>query len=107
MVKEHVRNALREDIGFMDITTDILAENDNLNLYLISKDNGIICGLEVFETVFKELSDEVKLRFFYKDGDEVKNGDKIAEIIGNASTLLVGERTALYPKNEWNCYADK
>ena len=95
MVKEHVRNALREDIGFMDITTDILAENDNLNLYLISKDNGIICGLEVFETVFKELSDEVKLRFFYKDGDEVKNGDKIAEIIGNASTLLVGERTAL------------
>ncbi len=72
-----------------------MAENENLNLYLISKDNGIICGLEVFETVFKELSDDVKIRFFYKDGDEVKTGDKIAEIIGKASTLLTGERTAL------------
>lgn len=95
MVKEHVRNALKEDIGFIDVTTDILTDNGNLNLYLISKDNGIICGLEVFETVFKELSEDVKIRFFYKDGDEVKQGDKIAEIIGNASTLLTGERTAL------------
>lgn len=95
MVREHVRNALKEDIGFIDITSDILTENENLKLYLIAKDEGIICGLEVFETVFKELSEDVKIKFFYKDGEEVKQGDKIAEIIGLASTLLIGERTAL------------
>lgn len=95
MVKEHVKNALREDIGFIDITTDVLADKKDLKLYLISKDNGIICGLEVFEIVFKELSEHVKIKFFFKDGDEVKNGDKVAEIEGDASALLIGERTAL------------
>ena len=95
IIKEHVKNALKEDIGFIDITTDVLSEDKNLKLSLISKDNGIICGLEVFETVFKELSDDVKIKFFFKDGDEVKNGDKIAELEGAASVLLIGERTAL------------
>ncbi len=95
MVKEHIQNALKEDIGFIDITTDILTENKSLKLNLISKDNGIICGLEVFELVFKELSDDIKIKFFFKDGDEIKNGDIVAELEGNASTLLIGERTAL------------
>jgi len=95
MVKEHVRNALKEDIGFIDITTDILTDKKNLNLSLISKEDGIICGLEVFETVFKELSEDVNIKFFFKDGEEIKKGDKIAELVGLASTLLIGERTAL------------
>lgn len=95
MVKEHIQNALKEDIGFIDITTDILTENKSLKLNLISKDNGIICGLEVFELVFKELSNDIKIKFFFKDGDEIKNGDIVAELEGNASTLLIGERTAL------------
>lgn len=95
IVKEHVKNALKEDIGFLDVTTDILTEDNNLKLTLISKDEGVICGLEVFETVFEELSDDVKINFFFKDGNEVKNGDKVAELEGPASVLLIGERTAL------------
>lgn len=95
MVKEHVKNALKEDIGFIDITTDVLTKNENLKLNLISKDDGIICGLEVFEIVFKELSQDVQIKFFFNDGDKIKKGDKVAELEGNASALLIGERTAL------------
>ena len=95
MVKEHVRNALKEDIGFIDITTDTLVENKVLKLNLIAKADGIICGLEVFEIVFKELSDDFKVKFYFKDGDEIKKGDKVAEVEGLASTILIGERTAL------------
>ncbi len=95
MVKEHVRNALKEDIGFIDITTDTLVENKVLKLNLTAKADGIICGLEVFEIVFKELSDDFKVKFYFKDGDEIKKGDKIAEVEGLASTILIGERTAL------------
>ena len=95
MVKEHIKNALKEDIGFIDITTDILTEDKNIKLKLISKDEGIICGLEVFEAVFKELSESVNIKFLFKDGDTVKKGDVIAELDGLASALLIGERTAL------------
>lgn len=95
MVKEHVRNALKEDIGFIDITTDTLVEDKTLKLNLIAKADGIICGLEVFEIVFKELSEDFKIKFYFKDGDFIKTGDKVAEIEGLASTILIGERTAL------------
>ena len=95
MVKEHVRNALKEDIGFIDITTDTLVENKVLKLNLIAKADGIICGLEVFEIVFKELSEDFKIKFYFKDGDTIKKGDKVAEVEGLASTILIGERTAL------------
>ena len=95
MVKEHVRNALKEDIGFIDITTDTLVEDKNLRLNLIAKADGIICGLEVFEIVFKELSEDFKIKFYFKDGDTIKKGDKVAEVEGLASTILIGERTAL------------
>lgn len=95
MVKEHVRNALKEDIGFIDITTDTLVEDKNLSLNLIAKADGIICGLEVFEIVFKELSEDFKIKFYFKDGDTIKKGDKVAEVEGLASTILIGERTAL------------
>ena len=95
MVREHVQNALKEDIGFIDITTDNLVENKILKLNLIAKAEGVLCGLDVFEIVFKELSDDIKITFFFKDGDEVKNGDKVAEVEGLASTVLIGERTAL------------
>lgn len=95
MVKEHVRNALKEDIGFIDITTDTLVEDKNLRLNLIAKADGIICGLEVFEIVFKELSEDFKIKFYFKDGDTIKKGDKVAEVEGLASTILIGERIAL------------
>ena len=95
MVKEHVRNALKEDIGFIDITTDTLVEDKNLRLNLIAKADGIICGLEVFEIVFKELWEDFKIKFYFKDGDTIKKGDKVAEVEGLASTILIGERTAL------------
>ena len=95
MVKEHVRNALKEDIGFIDITTDTLVEDKNLRLNLIAKADGSICGLEVFEIVFKELSEDFKIKFYFKDGDTIKKGDKVAEVEGLASTILIGERTAL------------
>lgn len=96
IINEHVKNALREDIGFFDITTENIVEpNTTMKTYLRAKAQGIICGLTVFETVFKELSDDVKVKFFFKDGDRVNTGDTVAEIEGSACAILTGERTAL------------
>ena len=95
-IEEHVKQALQEDIGFGDITTDYLTnEDDMMFCTLNTRADGIFCGKDVFETVFKVLSDKIKIRFYYNDGDEIKKGDKIADIEGPAKYILMGERTAL------------
>ncbi len=95
-VKEHVKNALLEDIGYGDITTENLAdENIFFEGQLNTRSNGILCGCDVFKTVFETLSDKVDIKFYFKDGDKIKKGDKIADISGPARDLLMGERVAL------------
>ena len=95
-IEEHVKNALNEDIGFGDITTDYLTtEEDRMSCTLNTRVDGIFCGRSVFETVFKVLSDKVNIKFYFNDGDVIKKGDKIADIEGPARYILMGERTAL------------
>ena len=95
-IEEHVKKALQEDIGFGDITTDYLTnEEDMMSCTLNTRVDGIFCGKDVFETVFKVLSDKIQIKFYFKDGDEIKKDDKIADIQGPAKYILMGERTAL------------
>ena len=95
-IEDHVKKALEEDIGFGDITTDYLTnEDDVMKCELNSRVEGILCGTTVFETVFNVLSPRVSVKFYLKDGDELKKGDKIADIEGPARYVLMGERLAL------------
>lgn len=96
IIEQHVKDALKEDIGFGDITTDFLAsENDVLSSSLNTREDGVLCGCDVFKMVFKVLSSDVKIKFYFKDGDFIRKGDKIADISGPARYVLIGERTAL------------
>lgn len=95
-VEDHVKSALMEDIGYGDITTENLAgENDFLKAELNTRSEGVLCGCNVFKTVYKILSDDVKIKFYFKDGDIIKEGDKIADLEGPAKDLLMGERVSL------------
>ena len=95
-IEEHVKNALQEDIGFGDITTDYLTnEEDRMSCVLNTRVDGIFCGKNVFEMVFKILSPSINIKFYFNDGDEIKKGEKIADIEGPARYILMGERTAL------------
>ncbi len=96
IVEEHVKNALKEDIGFGDITTDYLVpKNERIIAKLNTREDGILCGIDIVETVFKTLSNEVTIQKFFKDGDKIKKGDTLAVIEGPARAVLIGERTAL------------
>ncbi len=95
-VKDHVKEALIEDIGFGDITTENLATDDDyLKGALNTRSDGVLCGADVFKTVYETLSKNIKIKFYFKDGDIIKKGDKIADIEGPAKELLMGERVAL------------
>ena len=96
VVEKIIKDALKEDIGKGDITTSSLFnKNFKVKAVLISKSNGILCGVEVFKNVFLSLSSNFSFRFFFKDGDKIKKGDIVAEIYGPVKELLKGERTAL------------
>ena len=95
-IEEHIKSALKEDIGFGDITTENLTgESDTLSAALNSRVDGILCGKEVFKTVFKILSPDIEIKFYFNDGDKIQKGDKIADIKGSARAVLMGERVAL------------
>lgn len=95
-IEEHVREALKEDIGFGDITTENLAsETDYLEGFLNTRSEGVLCGVDVFKCVYEMLSKDIKIKFYFKDGDRIKKGDKLADISGPAKELLMGERLAL------------
>ncbi len=96
IVKEHVKNALKEDIGFGDITTDYLVpEDEEITAKLNTRQDGILCGIDIAEIVFKTLSKNIKVEKFFSDGEAIKKGDTLAVIRGNARAILKGERTAL------------
>lgn len=95
-VEDHVKSALMEDIGFGDVTTEsIVGEDKIFEAKLVSRCEGIICGLEVFKTVFRVLSDKVEVNLLFKDGDKIKKGDVLAKLKGPGKYLLLGERLSL------------
>ena len=95
-VEEHVKRALQEDIGFGDVTTESIVKEDKIfEAKLTSRVDGIVCGLEVFKTVFKVLSEKVEVKLLFKDGDKIKKGDVLATLKGPGKYILLGERVSL------------
>lgn len=88
--------SLNEDAPFGDITTNGTVPADaRVSGRFIAKDDGVLCGIDIAERTFALVGDGVEIKKFFQDGDNIKKGDVIAEINGNARTILTGERTAL------------
>lgn len=95
-VDPYILSALKEDITSEDVSTNsVMPYPKQGEVDLICKQDGIICGLQVFERVFTLLDEKTSVEFFVEDGDEVKAGQLMAKVHGDIRTLLCGERTAL------------
>ncbi len=91
-----IKTALLEDINYCDVTTDYLIPTDQIgDGKLVSKADGVVCGVEVAARVFEILDDNIEITILKNDGEEVKKGDEIMHLHGKTTTLLKGERTAL------------
>ena len=91
-----ILSALQEDITSEDITTNSVMPQYQLGeVELICKEDGIVAGLDVFKRVFELLDEKTEFDFSCKDGDAVKNGQKLGTVKGDIRVLLSGERTAL------------
>lgn len=95
-VEDVIKGALKEDINYLDVTTDYLIdENATTTARFVAKSDGVLCGLDVALTVFKMLDDTITFEILKKDGDRLNKGDIICRMSGNTRALLKGERTAL------------
>jgi len=91
-----IHNALEEDIGSGDITTlSTVSTRSVLNGTFISKESGVIAGLEVVRGTLKYLDPRIKFTAHVSDGEYVAKGTVLAKVQGKGRALLTAERTAL------------
>ena len=91
-----IKNALAEDIGTGDITTQATVSGKKKGRALaIAKDDFVIAGVDVFAETFKCLDKNIKIKKIMNDGSRVKKGALIAEVSGSLSNILKAERVSL------------
>ena len=91
-----ILGALNEDITSEDVSTNSVMPVSTLGeVDLICKEDGILCGTQVFERVFTLLDENTEVIFYAEDGEAIKKGELIAKLRGDIRVLLSGERTAL------------
>ncbi|MCH4178993.1 MAG: carboxylating nicotinate-nucleotide diphosphorylase [Megasphaera sp.] len=89
-------SALREDITSEDVSTNAIMPQDcRGEVELLCKQDGIIAGLDVFARVFTLLDETIVVTYEAADGEEVRQGQRLAIVRGSIRTLLSGERVAL------------
>lgn len=92
----HIRQALEEDLNHGDVSAAaVVPESAQATVDLITKQEGVIAGLDVFEHTFHILDPAVTIERFVNDGERIEPGQLLARISGSAYVLLAAERTAL------------
>jgi nicotinate-nucleotide pyrophosphorylase (carboxylating) len=95
-IREVVAQALREDIGHGDITTQATIPADlRATAQVLMREAGVVAGLPVLAAVFAALDETVVVVPCAADGEQVGAGAIIAQIEGSARAILTGERVAL------------
>ncbi|MEW6675367.1 MAG: carboxylating nicotinate-nucleotide diphosphorylase [Nitrospirota bacterium] len=95
-VLEIIRLALDEDIGYGDITSSLLIDEDyESRAVFIAKANFVLSGLPFAREVFYMLDPDIRFNVFIKDGSKVSKFDVLAEVYGKTRVLLSCERVSL------------
>jgi nicotinate-nucleotide pyrophosphorylase (carboxylating) len=95
-VESIIENALEEDIGARDLTTELLfPEDSSCNAIIQAKEEGVIAGVPIAKRIFRALNKDIQWVENKRDGEGVARGDILVRIRGSEKAILAGERTAL------------
>ena len=95
-VDKYILMALQEDITQEDVTTNAVMPFDSMGeVQLIAKQDGILCGIDVFKRCFTIVDESVKFDLKKQDGESIAKGELLGTITGNITVLLSSERVAL------------
>ena len=95
-LKEILHSFFIEDIGERDATVTSIFKGDEQGQFtFIAKQAGTFCGEEIIRTGFTMLDENVSITLYVSDGEVISAGQKLVDINGNISALLMGERVVL------------
>ncbi|WPX09917.1 carboxylating nicotinate-nucleotide diphosphorylase [Anaerocellum danielii] len=96
VIDKIIKDALVEDMPYGDVTTQLLIPQESISsAVFLSKENGVLCGIDVAKRVFEILDGSIKFEKLKADGDYIQKGDVLAKIQGKTRAILMGERLAL------------
>ena len=96
MLDKLIMNALSEDVGTGDITTEsTIPETARAHGLYKAKESGVLCGIGVAARVFELIDRDIEFTPLKSDGDRIEKGEIIAEVRGKATNVLTGERVGL------------
>src|SRR5882757_8415729 len=91
-----IRQALDEEIGAGDITSAACVPPDRrAHGYFLVRESLVLAGIDLLQPIYEMRGGVEELRLLRKDGDHLHEGTRVAEVTGNARTLLECERVAL------------
>jgi len=98
-IEQNIIRALNEDRVRNDITTHLLFETSRSNAIitaeLLSKENCVLAGIEIFKKVYKLLDRRARFVEYFKDGDRIRNKSIVLKVKAPLNVLLAGERVSL------------
>ena len=91
-----IDRAIKEDLGYGDITTDnLIAEAAQTKALITIKEDGVAAGLEIARSVFNKYDPSLKFKSLVVEGSKLQAGTVLAEISGSSRSILKAERLAL------------
>lgn len=95
-LKNLIANALSEDLGNCDITSEATVPVESTSeAVILAKQHIVLAGIDVAREVFHFLDPGIHFAPFAKDGEVIHAGTELARLFGNTRALLAGERVAL------------
>ena len=91
-----IANALREDLGAGDTTTQFFVPQDLRALgRIVARERGVVAGTETAAEVFRRVDPQLNVEILLPDGTALAGGETILEVRGPAGSILTAERVAL------------
>lgn len=95
-IVDSVRAALREDRVDEDIPSHvIIPANMHATAHIIAQEQLVVAGLQIAQTVFREIDQTLRITLRKRDGDQARANDVLLRVTGSARSILMGERVAL------------
>jgi nicotinate-nucleotide pyrophosphorylase (carboxylating) len=94
-VTRDVTRALAEDVGTGDLTASLIPADRMSHARLLTRQSGVLCGVEWFRRTFEELDPDVEIFWHHADGDDITANTSLCELEGRSRAILTGERTGL------------
>ena len=95
LICRQVALALQEDLGDGDLTATLIEAEARSRVEIICRQEAVLCGVQWFDEVFRQLSTDTEIDWLVQDGDRLSQGQCICRLKGKTRSLLSGERTAL------------